>query len=178
MLDAQIFQFINNLAGQNIIIDNFLIFITIFGNLILFLVILFTWNKKLILKSIIAFITARAVDFGINLIYYRPRPFVVQEVNQLIAHKATAGFPSGHAITAFVFAQMLYFWNKKYGIAAYIFAFLIAFSRIYVGVHYPLDAIAGIIFGIGIAFIAEYLFEKYRLMKKFQKKWKLILKHL
>lgn len=174
MLDIQIFQFINSLAGQNIIADNFFIFIAIFGNLLLFLIILSIWNKKLILKSVIAFIITRAVDFGINLIYYRPRPFVVQEVNLLIAHKATASFPSGHTIAAFVFAQLLYFHNKKYGIAAYVLAFLVAFSRIYVGVHYPLDTIAGIALGIGIAFTVEYLFEKYNLMKRLRKVWELV----
>ena len=91
------------MAGQNIVLDNFFIFIALFGNLLLFLIILSIWNKKLILKSVIAFIITRAVDFGINLLYYRPRPFVVQEVNLLIAHKATASFPSGHTIAAFVF---------------------------------------------------------------------------
>jgi len=178
MIDIQIFQFINNLAGQNILLDNSFIFITIFGNLLLFLIILFSRNIKLILKSITAYIIAKAVDLGINLLYYRPRPFVVQEVNLLIAQKATASFPSGHAMTAFVFAQLIYFWNKKYGIIAYVLAFLVAFSRIYAGVHYPLDTIAGVILGIGIAFIIEYLFEKYRVMKKLRKGWKFIFKHL
>ena len=168
--DIQIFQFVNNLARQNIIIDNFFIFITIFGNILLFLIILFTKNKKLIIKSIIAYIAARAIDLGINLVYYRPRPFVIQEANLLISKGATASFPSGHAMTAFLFAQLLYFYNKKYGVYAFVLAFLVAFSRIFVGVHYPSDTIAGIVLGIGIAFIAEYLFEKYNLMKKLKNK--------
>ena len=168
--DIQIFQLINNLAGQNIIIDNFFIFITIFGNILLFLVVLSTKNKKLIVKSIIAYIAIRAIDLGINLIYYRPRPFVVQEVNLLISKGATASFPSGHAMTAFLFAQLLYFYNKKYGVYVFILAFLVAFSRIFVGVHYPLDTLAGIVLGIGTAFIAEHIFKKYDLMKKIEKK--------
>lgn len=172
MPDIQIFQFINNLAGQSIIIDNLFIFITIFGNFLLVLVILFTLNKRLILKSLIAYITVEIIDFGINLLYYRSRPFVAQEVNLLIAHKATASFPSGHTMTVFVFAQLLYFYNKKYGIAAYVLALLVAFSRVFVGVHYPLDIVAGAGIGIGSAFIIEYFFEKYNLMKALEKGWK------
>jgi len=129
MLDFQIFQFINNLAGQNIAVDYFFIFITIFGNILLFLIILLTKNKKLILKCIIAYIIVRVIDLGINLIYYRPRPFITHEVNLLIAQKATASFPSGHAMTAFSFAQLFYFWNKKYSLAIYALAFLIALSK-------------------------------------------------
>jgi len=174
MLDIQIFQFINNLTGRNILIDNFFIFITIFGNLLLFLIILFTKNKKLILKSILGYILVRVVDLGINLIYYRPRPFITQEVNLLISQKSTASFPSGHAMLAFSFAQLFYFYNKKYGVVAYLLAFLVAFSRIYVGVHYPLDTFVGIALGIGIAFTVKYLFEKYSLMKKLEKGWKSI----
>jgi len=168
-LDIQIFQLINDAAGRNILFDNFFIFITIFGNFILFLIILFLRDKRLIFKSLFGYIILKFLDIIINFIYFRPRPFVVQEVNLLIAQKATASFPSGHAMTAFVFAQLLYFHNKKYGIIAFILAFLIAFSRIFVGVHYPLDTIAGILLGIGTAFIIKFMFEKYKLMKKIEK---------
>jgi undecaprenyl-diphosphatase len=171
MFDIQIFQFINNLAGQNLIIDNLFIFITLFGNLILFLIILFTKNKNLILKSAIGYIMVRIVDVGINLLYYRARPFVVQEVNLLITQKATASFPSGHAMAGFLFATLFYFYNKKYSIYMFIAAFLVAFSRIFVGVHYPLDTIAGIFLGIVIVFIIEYMFEKYKLIEKIKKKF-------
>ena len=175
MSDLQIFQLIHSLAGQNSVVDDFFIFITLFGNLLLFLIILFTRNASLILKSIIAYVAVRAIDFGINLLYYRPRPFMVEEVHLLITQKATASFPSGHAMTAFVFATLFYFWNKKYGLVLFVIAFLIAVSRIFVGVHYPLDTLAGIVLGIGIAFMTEYLFEKYDIMKKLRK-WKEIFK--
>lgn len=173
MLNIQIFQFINSLAGQNVLADRFFIFITLFGNLLLFLIILLTRNKKLILKSIIGYIAARAIDFGINLLYYKPRPFIAQKVALLITQAHTGSFPSGHAMTAFVFAQLFYFWNKKYSAPVYILAFLVALSRIYVGVHYPIDTLAGIVLGIGVAFIIEFLFKRYNLMKRLKKKWKL-----
>lgn len=174
MNNLEIFQAINNLGGQNIILDNFFIFITLFGNLLLFAVILFVKNKKLILKSLIGYVAVRLVDLAINLIYYRPRPFVVQDVNLLIAQKATASFPSGHAMAAFLFAQLLFFWNRKYGVFAYVLAFLVAFSRVFVGVHYPLDAVVGIALGIGIAFIVKYGFEKHNLMKRLIKHWRFL----
>ena len=174
MLDFQIFQLINNLAGQNAVVDNFFIFITLIGNILLFCIILFTRNKELILKSVIAYVLVRAIDFAINLFYYRPRPFIIEEVNLLIAQLPTASFPSRHAMTAFSFAQLFYFWNKKYSVTIFMLASLVALSRIYVGVHYPLDVIAGIVLGIGIAFLIEYSFGKYNLLEKLEGSWKFL----
>ena len=61
---------INNLSGKNIVLDNFFIFITLFGNLLLFLIILLTKKRIIILKSAIAYLFVRVVDIGINLVYH------------------------------------------------------------------------------------------------------------
>ncbi|MBW2992322.1 phosphatase PAP2 family protein [Candidatus Woesearchaeota archaeon] len=168
-MDLQLFQLVNNLAGENILLDNFFIFITFFGNLLLFVIILLSRDKKLILKCAAGFIIVLIIDFLINLVYYRARPFVDYNVNLLVMQKPTASFPSLHAMTAFLFAQLFYFWNKRYSVLVYLLAFLVAFSRIWLGVHYPLDVVGGVALGIIIAFITDYLFEKYDLMKKFKK---------
>ena len=51
--------------------------------------------------------------------------------------------------------------DKKYGIIAIILASLIAFSRLYVGVHYPTDVLVGILSGTCIAFFVIYMFKRY-----------------
>lgn len=108
-------------------------------------------------------------------IFARPRPFeTLQNINQLVG---AAGFslPSSHAVNSFTAATMFFlFFRKKLnhtqsqsgrqliadfikaywvGIIAYICAFLSAFSRIYVGVHYPFDALFGALIGIFVGWL-------------------------
>ena len=71
-------------------------------------------------------------------------------------------FPSGHTSSAFTFAMALalVLKNKGASIAAFIFAFLMGMSRIYVSVHYPTDVIVGAIVGIIYAIIGYLIFAK------------------
>ncbi len=91
----------------------------------------------------------------------RPRPFTVTEINLLIPAPGGFSFPSGHTSSSFAAATAIYFWHKKIGIAALIFAALVAFSRMYFFVHYPTDVLCGLIVGIGSAFAAKYIVEFY-----------------
>jgi undecaprenyl-diphosphatase len=64
----------------------------------------------------------------------------------------TNSFPSGHAVVSFACAGTLAtFVSRRVAIALYVLAALIAWSRVYVGAHYPLDVLAGALFGLGIA---------------------------
>ena len=69
-------------------------------------------------------------------------------------------FPSGHTIASFEAATVILLYNKKWGIAAMVLAALIAFSRLYLYVHYPTDVLASVVLGIGIAFLGKFLVEK------------------
>lgn len=71
-------------------------------------------------------------------------------------------FPSGHTSSAFTFAMAITMVLKKKGVAipAFIFAFLMGLSRIYVGVHYPTDVIVGAFVGIVYALIGYAIFAK------------------
>ena len=69
-------------------------------------------------------------------------------------------FPSGHTIASFEAATVLLKNSKKMGIPAMILAVLIAFSRLYLYVHYPTDVIFSISAGILFAFIGDALAAK------------------
>jgi len=74
------------------------------------------------------------------------------------------GFASSHAANSFGLATALWlFFGKKYPWAAGFFgwAFLVAYSRIYVGVHYPLDVLAGALVGAGAAYLAVWVHQKW-----------------
>lgn len=73
----------------------------------------------------------------------------------------TQGFPSGHALGAF--GVVGYLWrrvNRKWKIALLVAGLLVAFSRVYLGVHYPADVLAGAIFGWVIGYLAFLLLRK------------------
>lgn len=77
----------------------------------------------------------------------RPRPFTeVEGLIPLIAKPTDFSFPSGHTTASFAVALvMLRMLPKKYGIPAVVLAALVAVSRLYLGVHYPTDVLAGFV---------------------------------
>ena len=78
----------------------------------------------------------------------RVRPYDINTAVNLIISKPTDwSFPSGHTTASFGAAAALMYANKKWGIAAYITATILAFSRMYLYVHYPTDILGGILVG-------------------------------
>ncbi len=78
----------------------------------------------------------------------RLRPFQVREgVVLLIAPPGEFSFPSGHTLSSFEAAFVLRYMDKRAGRAALVLAALIAFSRLYLYVHFPTDILGGILLG-------------------------------
>lgn len=78
----------------------------------------------------------------------RPRPcWIRPDVPLLISIPHDFSFPSGHTVSSFAAAESLRYANRKLGVLAYILAVLIAFSRLYLYVHFPSDVIVGAIIG-------------------------------
>ena len=91
----------------------------------------------------------------------RIRPYdLKQDIELLIKRLSDYSFPSGHTLASFEAATVLMIKDKRLGIPALILAILIAFSRIYLYVHYPSDVLAGILFGIAFAFLAVFIVDK------------------
>ena len=90
----------------------------------------------------------------------RPRPYDMQEelgvmIKLLVERQHDFSFPSGHTIASFEASVVLLRNSKKMGIPAFILAILIAFSRMYLYVHYPTDVIVSVILGTLFAFIGD-----------------------
>lgn len=81
-------------------------------------------------------------------------------IKLLIDAQHDFSFPSGHTIASFEAATVILLHNKKFGIPAMVLACLIAFSRLYLYVHYPTDVIASVILGIGLAYLGKFLVQK------------------
>ena len=78
-------------------------------------------------------------------------------VSLLIAAPHDYSFPSGHTIASFEGATALLLHDRKLGIPAMALAVLIAFSRLYLYVHYPTDVLASVVLGVGFAFLGSFL---------------------
>lgn len=79
----------------------------------------------------------------------RPRPYTVRtDVIMLVEALSDYSFPSGHTVAAFEAATVMMIRHRKVGIAFLVLAILIAFSRLYLFVHYPTDVLAGAVLGI------------------------------
>ena len=89
--------------------------------------------------------------------------FFQKEIVLLVEGLHDYSFPSGHTIASFEASVALLLGNKKLGIPAFILAILIAFSRLYLYVHYPTDVIASIILGTLFAFIGHFVAQKINL---------------
>ena len=100
----------------------------------------------------------------------RIRPYDLQEtlgvtIDLLIKRSHDFSFPSGHTIASFEACTVLMLGNKKLGIPATLLAILIAFSRLYLYVHYPTDVIASIVLGTLFGIIGWAIAKKLPLKK-------------
>jgi undecaprenyl-diphosphatase len=75
------------------------------------------------------------------------------EPDALVAIPHSHSFPSGHTATAFAGATMLSFFVPRAAPAFYLLAAAIAYSRLYVGVHFPLDVVGGAVIGVATALL-------------------------
>lgn len=90
----------------------------------------------------------------------RTRPFLFDpSIELLIAPPHEFSFPSGHTLASFECAVAIFCYRRKWGVVALLFAVLIAFSRLYLQVHYPTDVLCGAILGSLIGYLAYRIVE-------------------
>lgn len=170
-LDFYLFGRINNFAGKHLWLDTIGIFFAqYFEYILIFFLILFLLKdfKKYLPTVIQAFFGAvLAKEIFVDIIRQilpKPRPFVENNIYLLIDHTITPTFPSAHAAFYFAIATIIYLYNKKAGLLFLLGAFLISIARVFSGVHWPLDIIAGALVGIFSGLVVN------RVAKEFLKK--------
>ncbi len=96
-----------------------------------------------------AVVVASLTTDGLKAATSRSRP----DVDTLVSRPHTSSFPSGHAATSFACATVLGAFAPRLRVPLYALAALIAWSRAYVGVHYPLDVVAGAVWGVVVGLV-------------------------
>lgn len=103
-------------------------------------------------------LSADMLALGLKLLGGRDRPFIADpEQDPLVGTSLDLSFPSGHAATSFAGATLLAWYAPRLTVPLYALAALVAWSRVYVGVHYPLDIVGGAILGAAVAIILLFL---------------------
>ncbi len=87
--------------------------------------------------------------FVVNLLYFRPRPFVDHDIMLLFYPPTDSSFPSNAVAAAFAIALAVWGVNRPIGAGFLVGACLYAFARVYAGVHYPTDIIGGALIAFG-----------------------------
>ena len=159
----KIYSLQHNLNSE--LFNKIMIFFTILGDngmiWIAVAMILFLNRKyrKIGVFSIVSLIIcALAVNVILKPLIHRPRPFSeLADITLLIKAPKDYSFPSGHTAASFVMVYIFFRHIKKYFIPVLITGILIAFSRMYLSVHFPSDIIAGIIIGIFSGYAGEKL---------------------
>lgn len=105
-------------------------------------------QKSIIILTVIALPLIYIVAKIAGHFFYDPRPFVQMHITPLIPHAPDNGFPSDHTLISAAFASILFVFNKKWGIIAFILAILVGISRVYVHVHSPIDVIGSLVISI------------------------------
>ncbi len=164
-LNVKLFYLIN--SNQLPILNAFFIAITETAYPVIALItLLLLWKKReLGIKAFISLAITAIMVFVLKRLINEPRPFeTLQGVNLLVSKPDSSSFPSGHSSLAFSLATTIALSDlrKEVKIIVLLWAVLVAISRIYVGVHYPLDVIAGALIGVSVSYVVNKFFRNLK----------------
>ena len=96
--------------------------------------------------------------FILKPLFARPRPCDVNTaITILVKRPHGHSFPSGHTASAFAAAFALWLQNRKLGVPALVLAAFIAFTRLYLYVHFPTDVLGGLVLGLALGALASWI---------------------
>ncbi|MMZ45981.1 Undecaprenyl-diphosphatase BcrC [compost metagenome] len=167
------FRLINDLGKQYPYLNPVIVFLAEYMLYFLCLSIVVYWftrtnkNRMMVIQAVIAFILAEILGKIAGQFHSHYQPFaVLPHVNQLIEHDIDNSFPSDHTILFFSVCISFWLVRKKGEWLWLMLPFCVAISRIWVGVHYPIDVITGALLGVISALFVYWLVPKLSSIKQ------------
>ncbi len=118
----------------------------------LLVVALWLWGpnqRQLVFKVMLSLALSLSISWVIGHLFPHDRPFVDGVGYNFLHHAADDSFPSDHGTVIFTFALAFLFWHRVWsGVLLLVIASAIAWSRVYLGVHWPLDMLGGLLAGM------------------------------
>ena len=166
--DSHDFRVVNDFARDTSWLHGFMEFVARDGIFLLGIALLAGWwlgrrarsprQVAVAVWSALAAVVAVALVQPISSAADEKRPFVaLPHVLRLISHANDPGFPSDHATAAGAVAAGLFFVSWRLGLVTALWSLIVAFSRVYVGVHFPQDVAAGLALGAIVAVLGVFV---------------------
>lgn len=168
-VDYEAFRWINDGAEVFSFINPLMLFLSKYAVVFFVIGALIYWftrahaNRRMITQALLSAMIGFTISWILGKLFYRDRPFVSHEVFQLVHHEANASFPSNHALGAFVIAMTIWLFRRRDGWIWLVLASGIAIARVWTGVHYPTDVLAGALLGVLIAVVVHRVFTRISL---------------
>jgi undecaprenyl-diphosphatase len=166
IFDKIVFQFFHHTI-RCYALDLIMPYVTLLGYLfsaVLILVIVFIFskpdNKRYALGGLITIFASEFIVNVLKAVVKRPRPYETEYAGRIIGLAKSFSFPSGHATIAFVLACILGIVYPKIRWIFFSAATAVAISRVYMGLHYPSDVLAGALLGCGAVYLAAGLLKR------------------
>lgn len=178
-LNLTVFYFLNGGAGYYQELDTLMLFVTNYIPYSMVLLVagyMFWWyhHSSHILSSTVERMI-QSIEFAVSLaatwfigscikvLVAYPRPFMtLPQSILLVPDQGGYSFPSMHTALVFAVAVTVMVHHRRLGILLILLALLVGVSRIYIGVHYPIDVLGGIVLGYAIPWTMHHFFDKVR----------------
>ncbi len=173
-MNLTLFNSIFNLTGRSRLLDLIGIFSADYsGYVLLAILAVIYWRgrhvyeRRMVLIALCSASASRVVAEMIRYFYHHPRPFAILPIHPLVQGEQSYSFPSGHASFFFGLSTVVSLYHPRLGLLFMITSLLMGIARVFVGVHWPADILAGLALGLMIGLVTNILFKKFHIFAWF-----------